>query len=239
MYTDILDLRDFYETSLGQVTSRMVRRRIRLMWPSLAGASLVGLGYSAPYLRPFVGEAERVLLFSPAAQGALSWPREGRNVAALVDDSELPLQDASVDRVLLVHGLECTEQVRAMLAEIWRVLTTSGRLLVVVPNRRGIWSRLDRTPFGAGHPYTPNQLSRLLRDERFAPVATATALYVPPTASRMILAAAGAWEAAGSRWFTSFAGVVMVEAGKQIYARVRPAQMPARRLAYRPAATAG
>ena len=150
MYTDVVDLRDFYETSLGQVAARMLRRRIRTIWPSLTGQSLAGLGYTVPYLRPYLGEAERVMSLMPAAQGVLPWPKEGPNVATLTEEAELPLQDASVDRLLLVHALECSEQVRPMLSEVWRVLAGGGRVLIVVPNRRGIWARLDRTPFGGG-----------------------------------------------------------------------------------------
>ncbi|HLY54995.1 MAG TPA: methyltransferase domain-containing protein [Stellaceae bacterium] len=235
MYTDVVDLRDFYETSLGQTACRMLRRRIRTIWPSLEGTSLVGIGYAGPYLRPYLGEAERVVSLMPAAQGVLHWPKEGPNVAALVDETDLPFQDSSIDRLLLVHALECAEQVRAMLDEVWRVLAGAGRVLVVVPNRRGIWAQLDRTPFGAGHPYTPGQLSRLLRDAAFTPVVSSAALYMPPTRSRMVLSSAGAWEGVGSRWFTTVAGVLLIEATKQIYAKARPAAEKRRQLAYRPA----
>ncbi len=237
MYTDVVDLRDFYETSLGQVATRMVRRRLRLIWPDMSGQRMLALGYATPYLRAFHGEAERVISFMPAAQGVLNWPKEGPNIVALVDESELPLQDASIDRVLLIHALECSEQVRPLLAEIWRVLASGGRLVVVVPNRRGIWARLDRTPFGAGHPYTPTQLSTLLREVDFIPVGTAAALFIPPTASRMVLSAAGAWESVGERWFTGFAGVAMIEAAKQIYAKPKSAHKRHRKLVYQPAAT--
>ena len=238
MYSDVVDLRDFYETSLGQVATRMLRRRLRRIWPDVGGLRLIGLGYATPYLRPFLGEAERVGAFMPAAQGVLHWPKDGPNVTALVDEAELPLQDASIDRILLVHALECSEQVRPMLAECWRVLAGGGRLLVMVPNRRGIWARLDRTPFGAGHPYTTAQLSKLLRDAAFTPVGSAAALFIPPTASRMVLSAAGAWESVGERWFTTFSGVVLIEAIKQIYAKPKTVLEPRRRLVYRPAPTA-
>jgi SAM-dependent methyltransferase len=235
MYTDVVDLRDFYETSLGQVATRLLRRRIRQIWPSLEGASLVGLGFATPFLRPYLGEASRVISLMPAAQGVLHWPREGPNVATLVDEGELPFQDSSIDRLLLVHALECAERVAGLLDESWRVLAGGGRLLVVVPNRRGLWAQLDRTPFGAGHPYTQGQLRHLLREAGFTPVQAGGALYLPPTASRMVLSAAGAWESVGARWFTSFSGVVLIEATKQIYGKVKPAPSRARRLAYRPA----
>ena len=100
---------------------------------------------------------------------------------------------------------------------------------MVAPNRRGLWARIDRTPFGHGHPYTAGQLSRLLRDNQFTPLATATALFVPPLASRLWLTSAGALERVGERWFQRFAGVVMVEAAKQIYAPTPVRALPKRK----------
>ncbi|MDJ0951051.1 MAG: methyltransferase domain-containing protein [Alphaproteobacteria bacterium] len=218
MWTDVVDLREFYEGSTGQVARRMIRRTIRTLWPDVKGESLLGLGYATPYLRPFRGEAERIAAVMPAGQGVLHWPPEGPGVVALADEGELPLPDLSIDRVLLVHALEHTEQIRRMLREVWRVMAGGGRLLVVVPNRRGIWARLERTPFGHGRPYSDSQLSRLLRDNMFTPMRSQTALFVPPSRSRMILGSAAVWEKAGARWFQPISGVILVEASKQIYA---------------------
>jgi SAM-dependent methyltransferase len=218
MWNDVVDLRDFYETRMGEVTRHLVRRKIRAIWPDLRGMSLLGLGYAVPFLRQFREEAERVVAIMPAQQGILPWPPEGPNCAALADETALPLPDVSVDRLLLVHGLECGEQTADMLKEMWRVLTGSGRILIVVPNRRGIWAQTDRTPFGQGHPYSATQLSKLLRANMFTPIQTQHALYVPPTRSLTILSTAPAWERIGARWLTALGGVTLMEAGKQIYA---------------------
>lgn len=218
MWIDVVDLRDFYASSLGQVARRMIRRQLRELWPSVAGESILGLGYAAPYLAGFRSEADRVLAAMPAQQGVLHWPADEAGLTTLVDELDLPFPDLSMDRVLLVHALECAEQVRPMLREIWRVLSDSGRLLVIVPNRRGIWARIERTPFGHGLPYTPGQLSRVLRDNLFTPIESHRALFVPPAHSRMILSSAPAWEEVGQRLFKTFSGVVMTEAVKQIYA---------------------
>jgi len=229
MYTDVVDLRDFYATRLGQVARRLLRRRIRLLWPELVGMRVLGLGYATPFLRPFAEEAERVVALMPAGQGVLPWPEDGPNAVALAEEIELPLQDYSVDRVLLVHALEHSDNARLLLKEIWRVLAGGGRLLAVVPNRRGIWARLERTPLGIGHPYTAGQLSRLLRDEHFTPESTAAAIFIPPTTSRVMLRAAPAWEKLGERWFTTFAGVVLVEATKEVYAKTAESRRLKRR----------
>ena len=225
MWPDVVDLREFYETRRGQVARHMVRRAVRSVWPDVTGQRLLGLGFATPYLRQFAGEAERVLAFMPASQGVMHWPPEGPGLVSLVEETELPLPDYSVDRVLLVHGLENADSFRGLLREIWRVLTGDGRLLVVVPNRRGIWARSDRTPLGWGHPYSAAQLSRVLRDNMFTPTRTQRALYVPPIANYTFLRSAPAWERMGARFFPTFSGVVMIESGKQLYAgSLKPAK---------------
>ena len=235
MPSDVVDLRDFYRTGLGQVARRMIRTAIRTVWPDLRGMRLLGIGYPIPFLPAISADTERTVAVMPASLGVLGWSPEGRNLVTLADEGELPFADYSIDRILLVHALETTEQVGPMLKEIWRVLAGGGRLLVVAPNRRGIWARLDLTPFGSGQPYTMSQLSRLLRDEQFTPVGSATALFVPPARKRMILRSAAAWERLGRRWSPTFAGVVLVEATKQIYATPTLARAPRRRLVYAPA----
>jgi SAM-dependent methyltransferase len=235
MSSDVVDLRDFYRTGLGQVARRMIRHAVRRVWPDLRGMRLLGIGYPTPFLTAISPETERTVALMPASLGVLGWSPEGRNRVTLADEGELPFADYSMDRVLLVHALEATEQVGPMLKEIWRVLAGGGRLLIVAPNRRGIWARLDRTPFGSGRPYTMSQLSQLLRDEQFTPVGSDTALFIPPARKRMILRSAPAWERMGKRWFPTFAGVVLVEATKQIYAKPTLARAPRRRLVYAPA----
>jgi len=218
MPPDVVDLIEFYQSSLGQVARRLIRRRVREMWPDVRGQVVCGIGYAIPFLRPFRDEAERTFAVMPASQGCVFWPREGPGGVTLADEAELPLPDNSVDRVLLVHGLEFTENLRPMMREIWRVLAGGGRLLTVVPNRRSLWAQVELTPFGHGTPYASSQLKRLLKDNLFQPERTSFALYVPPSRSRFMLRSAGAWEELGGRWFQRFAGVCMIEAAKQIYA---------------------
>ena len=218
MWPDVVDLRDFYATSQGRVARRFIRRRVRAIWPDARGECVLGLGYATPYLDPFRDEAERVAAVMPAPQGVLHWPQGAPGAVALVDEAQLPFPDLYADKVLLVHAVECSERLKPMLREAWRVLAGGGRLLVVVPNRRGIWARLERTPFGSGHPYSTGQISRLLRENMFTPLRTEVALFAPPSRSSMILSMAPAWERVGARWFPAVSGVVLIEAGKEIYA---------------------
>jgi len=207
MWTDVLDLNDFYSRPLGQMTVRLLRARLRDMWPTVKGETVLGLGYATPFLRPFMEEAGRTLAFMPAPQGVTRWPRKG-------------LPDRSVDKVLLVHAVENTEQLRPFLREIWRVMADGGRLVSVVPTRAGLWSQLDRSPFYQGHPYSPGQVASLLRANMFAPLRQGRALFMPPTHSRLALRMAPTIERFGQRWLGRFAGVSVIESGKQLYAGI-------------------
>jgi len=165
----------------------------------------------------------------PAPQGVVKWPTARPALSALVDEFELPLPDAAVDRVLLVHALEMSNDPTALLREIWRVLASGGQLLAVVPNRRGLWARMDTTPFGHGRPYSRSQITHLLREAWFTPVDWSEALYVPPIQRGWFLRSAVAWERAGATVSAPFAGVHIVEATKQVY-RAIPAKREKRRL---------
>lgn len=218
MWNDVIDLDEFYRSQLGHVARRTIRRRIRSVWPDVRGMTVLGLGYATPYLRQFRNEAERVMAIAPASQGVIPWPPAEPGLIALAYETELPIPDVSIDRLLMVHAVESSEQLRGMMREAWRVLKGNGRLLAVVPNRSGVWARSERTPFGHGRPYSNGQIRRLLRDCLFTPGDTVRALYVPPIGRRLVLKSAGAFEQVGSRLFQTFAGVLLIEATKQVYA---------------------
>jgi SAM-dependent methyltransferase len=228
MALDVNDLSGFYASPLGEVSRRLIGRILRARWDHCAGLSVMGLGYCGPYLDRFCDEAQRVLAFMPAAQGVVHWPADGRSASALVASDMLPLPDASIDRALIAHGLEMAEDPGAVLEEIWRVLAPGGRAIFIVPSRRGVWARVDGTPFGYGQPYSRTQLRELIRGALFSPVYWGEALYAPPFRRRLFINWAPAIERMGAAMGLPFAGVHIVEATKQVY---RPVDV--RRLARR------
>jgi SAM-dependent methyltransferase len=220
MHHDVVELKDFYATPLGQSVRRVLGHRIRARWRGLSGATLIGLGYASPYLGAFRGEARRIGVLMPETQGAVVWPKDGPAMSALVEEDRLPLADGSVDRLLAVHCLEVAERTRPLLREMWRVLAPEGRLMLVVPNRRGVWARLDKTPFGQGRPYSRRQLEALLAEAMFSSLDLGGALFVPPFNRQMLLRSATAWERVGSAVSPAFAGVIIAEARKELVAPI-------------------
>ncbi|MBR1089971.1 class I SAM-dependent methyltransferase [Bradyrhizobium manausense] len=229
MTIDVVDLREFYSRRLGIVARQMINRGIHERWPNAEGQRVLGIGYPTPYLGLFREDAERCIAFMPAAQGVLKWPTGRPALAALVDEFSLPLPDAAVDRILLVHALEMSDDPAALLREVWRVLSPSGRVIAVVPNRRGVWTRSDNTPFGHGRPYSRSQITDLLRQTWFTPTGWGEALFMPPYSGRWVLKSAQMWERAGAALSLPFAGVHIVEATKQVY-RAIPAKRERARL---------
>jgi hypothetical protein len=91
-------------------------------------------------------------------------------------------------------------------------------LLVIVPNRSGLWAKAERTPFGHGRPYSGLQLRRLLKGHGFIPRQTCRIAFMPPLAGAFSQRFAPAIERIGSRWWPAMGGVLLVEADKMLYA---------------------
>ena len=218
MYGSVYDFKTFYNRKVGRVVRRILQERIRELWPDLTGQSVMGSGYATPYLRQFKDEAQQVFSIMPAGQGVHHWPHDAENCVALSERAELPIETNSVDRVIMVHDLEFAEFLKPSLQEIWRVLKSNGRLMLVVPNRRGFWARADWSPFGHGTPYSASQLTYFLRDNLFVHERTEEALFMPPIQYSPVLKAAGLFERGGRNMLPFVAGVHIVEASKQIYA---------------------
>jgi SAM-dependent methyltransferase len=226
MPVDAERLRDFYGSPLGDLARRLIGRIVRARWLEAAGMTVAGLGYGTPYLDRFRDSAERCLALMPAAQGAAVWPDSNRCAAALVSSAMLPLPDNSVDRLLIAHALEAAERPAELLEEVWRVVAPEGRILVVVPSRRGVWARADGTPFGHGLPYSKTQLRDLLLGAVFSPVFWGEALFAPPIERRAVIRFAPTIERMGAAFGLPFAGVLVVEAIKQVHRPVGVHALP-------------
>lgn len=235
MRVDVLALQRFYASPLGQAAQRMIAARLGALWSDVTGLDVLGVGYATPYLGAYTQAARRTVALMPAAQGAEHWPTAAPGLVTLGDESRLPFLDAVFDRVIVVHALEEAEAVRPFLREVWRVMAPEGRLVVAAASRLGLWARADATPFGHGRPYSRGQLAELLRGALFEPTASARVLHGPPWAWVMGSALGDGVERAGGLIGSPFAGVILMEAVKRLYANTQSerrgvllAQAPAR-----------
>jgi SAM-dependent methyltransferase len=224
MHLDVQDLRNFYyRSTLGRAAQKTVRSEVLKLWSEAKGQTVVGYGFAVPFLRPYLPEARRVMALMPGPQGVIGWPQGMPNVSVLCEETSWPLETGHVDKLLVIHGLETSEQPSSLLEECWRVLGPGGSALFVVPNRAGLWSRSDATPFGYGRPYTQTQLENQLKSHNFLPERHSTALYQPPSDKRLWRKTADLWENLGGRLNVVIAGgVLIVEATKRVQAPSGP-----------------
>lgn len=216
-----MELRQFYATPLGSLAAGLIGLRLQDFWPEAGEDGWLALGYAMPYLSQLGVRPERVVMAMPAGQGALYWPPEGANHTVLVDELALPLPDKSVNRALVVHAVEHGEPVDRLMQELWRVLVPSGRVLLVVPNRRSLWALAGNTPFCYGRPFSHGQLKHLLIKNRFACLRSCHALFTPPSETGLNLKLSRMWEFFGRSLGFGMGGVVVMEGEKQIYATTR------------------
>ena len=218
MPQDVRDLTAFYDAPLGQLAHRAIAREIQNFWPDLRNYRVLGYGFAIPYLRAFRG-TERTIAAMPAPQGVISWPQD-MNAALLCEEDALPFPDVFFDRILIVHGLEASESLRALLRQLWRILAPEGRILLIAPNRASLWAQVQTSPFGHGRPFSKLELEGLLKDALFEPGRWKRALFAPPFET--VTRSGTGWERIGARLFSGVGGVHVVEAAKALYAPASP-----------------
>ncbi len=232
MHLDVQDLRNFYyRSTLGRAAQAAIRDRVQAFFPEAHGQTVLGFGFAVPVLRPYLADSKRVIALMPGPQGVMPWPAGQPNVAVLSEERMWPIETGRVDKLIVMHGLEMSERPSQVLEECWRVLGPGGKALFIVPNRAGLWSRSDRTPFGYGRPYTLGQLETQLKQHQFLPERHAAALYRPPSQKRFWLRSGAFLEGMGRRLPTVLAGgVFLVEVSKRVQPpRGTIAHSPARR----------
>ena len=216
MAIDARDAAGFYATPLGRLTADLLRKKLAALWPDCHGLTVLGLGFTGPYLNLWQEQA-RCVAVSPAAMGAAPWPAGCPSLSCIAEEDALPFADLSIDRILLVHGLEHAGHVRRTLREAWRVLKDNGRLIVVAQNRRGMWAYMENTPFGHGQPYSDMQLSRLLQSQFFHVENRQEALFAPPFDWGVLRKSFHVLEAVGRTLAPQFAGLTIAQAIKDVH----------------------
>jgi len=236
MYNGVYNLKAFYNTKPGRLVRRLLVNHVVAMWPDLKDRRLMGYGYAVPYLRPLRAGTERTVAMMPSNLGVHFWPTDEKGLVFLGAEDEWPIETESIDRLIIVHSMEQAHSPDVLLQEAWRVLKSNGRLILIVPNRMGLWARAEWTPFGHGTPYTSGQINQYLRDQLFVHERTERALFMPPFKSFFMLRALYAFENIGRAIFPGLAGIYLVEASKQLYAgaartKTKAARMQGRRVA--------
>lgn len=181
MRPDVEELSQWYASAAGQRAATALALALAPLIRRGATSRLLALGYCAQILEGFdPASVERLILACPSGQGGCTWPGDTANLSAEVDELALPFVDALFDQILIVHALEYSAPPGRLLRELWRVLAPGGNIVLVVPNRMGLWVHFEATPFGQGTPFGQNQIRKLLGDSLFEIDHRQTLLAMPP-----------------------------------------------------------
>ncbi|CAM3758905.1 class I SAM-dependent methyltransferase [Litorimonas haliclonae] len=217
MRENVLNLEKFYASPLGQAARDMASRRLHSLWPDLAGRNVLGFGFCGPYLDSYQAGANRIILAMPGAQGALAHRGKRGIISCLVEEDGLPFADSTFDTILCVHGVEEAPNLNHLMSELWRVCRPEGHIVIIASNRAGLWARSDRSPFGAGRPFTRSQMRAAMRAVGFHPTIWSGALYAPPLKMFSKGGFLRVSERFGEMVTPGLSGLILVEAIKRLY----------------------
>lgn len=135
--------------------------------------------------------------------------------------SELPIESASLDLVLMPHVLESSDNPHQIIREVERVLMPEGNLLISGFNPYSLWGlhrALGRTQ---GYPWNGRfiglpRLKDWLALLGFEVVGGRFAAYAPPYRQKKWLDRAAFMEKAGDRWWAVSGGIYFLHAVKRV-----------------------
>jgi hypothetical protein len=129
VYMSTSQIDNWYKRAFGQKVRAQLSPYVRDCIDAKILNVVVGAGKA--YLKP----KDPVLMFNLGPQGTSLWGTP--NKTALMYEDAWPLPDCSVDRLILIHSLEFTQDPKAFLAEAHRVLTHHGLMMVFWPR---VWA---------------------------------------------------------------------------------------------------
>lgn len=215
------DLHSYYQSAKGQRAAILLSQDIRPLWPELSTKAEIAVGF--PF--PFLPHRQMPPVLMPSQPGAAAWQGESGIKSAEIEPDCWPVASDMLDRVFIAHALEFVPDPAGLLREAARSLCGGGKLVMMVPHRRGLWVRSARTPFGHGMPFSRGQLHRLLLECGLQPSAYHRSLILPPSSMGWPSSVQNKMERLGGRVARVLGGVLLVEATKMVYVK-RSAHAP-------------
>lgn len=214
MLYDVGKINTFYNHSHGQIVAKLLREELSNIWEPSKTTSNLAVGF------PFYFFPEDIIcpVLMPVEIGGIAWAHNQEIYTAIIDSNSWPLESDSIDCIFISHALEFITDHHSFLMEAGRVLKSAGKLILMVPHRRGLWLRTETTPFGHGTPFSKGQIFRLLKNTGLNPEKCTRSLFLPPFAYKLPEALSNQIEIVGEHLLQLLGGVLIVEATKMVYA---------------------
>ena len=209
-------LQDWYRSPLGRKVARAESECVQRLLHQTFGYYLVQLGPTEIFREALDSSRIRHRIMLPPEQPS---GQHGMEIIGL--ESQLPLATDSIDAILLPHTLDFTDDPRAVLLEVERVLIPDGRVIIVGFNAFsawGLWGVLlnvtGRMPW-CGRFRMPSQVEAWLADAGFAIEFCERILFCPPLRSAQGARCAPI-ESLGRRFWPVLSGGYVIRAVKRV-----------------------
>lgn len=216
------DIHRFNNTVLGTHTIASISTALAPHLQSDSDSTqILGIGCVVEYL----GDIAYTHVLPPVYYDTFHYIDLFKSVRTVVaDDDHLPFRNNSVHMAVLIHALEHADSPWAMMAEINRLIVSGGRVIVVVPNRVSMWSRIAKVPFSHGQPYTKKQLENVMNMAGFVPITHTYSVFFPPCHIPMQTQITKFCNKLGKYFWQENGGVIIGIYEKQVARRVKQAK---------------
>ncbi len=221
MRVSIKDFAKFYQSDLGKIVADLICEYTMTCWldkpqKDLSNEDILGYGFSPPIFSRLKINAARKINYVLQCELSDDEICLAQNDWVIGQETRTPFQDGQFEKILCTNGLEESENPIRTLRELWRILSPEGSLILVVPNRRGLWARSDNSPFGQGRPFSRTQLLKLVSDSLFEVKIARRILYAPPIEHPIINKVCNHFEKIGATLWPTFGGLLFFELKKRV-----------------------
>ena len=126
MKINIENFKIFYSSFLGKSITQIILKKIHNLWPSFNNSRNAVIGFGFPFLSVFKSNIQRLFFLVPNKFGLFNFFINEKNLTASVQEDILPLEDLSIDRLLVVNCFEYLSEHKKFLREAWRILDKDG-----------------------------------------------------------------------------------------------------------------
>ncbi len=219
MQVSLQDFKEFYRTGAGKMALKTICENLDVDFSNNEGINMLGFGFTIPIIEKLASKPTLAINYCPVFGESdvpvLSGLGQSARPDIIGDAQFFPFRDAEFQRIICLHAIEESDNPKQVLRELWRVLMPEGRLIMIVPNRRSVWARSDKTPFGHGRPFSRSQLMTLLGDAMFNVRSAKRILFTPPILCGSHNSISNGIETIGAKLMPTFGGLLYFELSKR------------------------
>tara|TARA_X000000368_G_scaffold289946_1_gene230349 strand:+ start:72 stop:785 length:714 start_codon:yes stop_codon:yes gene_type:complete len=221
MKMNIENFKNFYSSFLGKSVIQIISKKIFLLWPDFNNSRNAVLGYGFPFLGIFKSNFQRLFFLVPKKFGLFNFFVDEKNLTVLVNEYTLPLDDLSIDRLLVVNCFEYLYDHKKFLREAWRVLEKDGEIIIIAPNTFGFWRFFYKKKLNSLRTFSSYELNLLLSNNFFTHIDTEYCLFLPPSKSRFLINKLKLFEFLNNVLTKYFSGLIIIKGKKNYLASVK------------------